>query len=165
MTRRLLIVLLSAFVVAGGCSFLVYRLVGVRLIANQSHGTQVVIAVSDLKIGSVLRSIDLSTTEIQGTVPKGAILKPQDAVGRGVISNIYQGEPILDSRLAPAGSGGGLAATIRKGMRAAAIKVDEVVGVAGFVTPGSHVDVLISGVPPGATSATDGTKTLSLIHI
>ena len=65
-----------------------------------------------------------------------------------MISNIYSGEPILDNRLAPMGSGGGLAATIKEGMRACAIKVDEVVGVAGFVTPGMRVDVLVSGVPP-----------------
>ena len=72
-------------------------------------------------------------------------------IGRGVISDLYQGEPILDSRLAPPGSGGGLGATIPQGMRACAVRVDDVVGVAGFVTPGMRVDVLISGIPPGDT--------------
>jgi len=48
--------------------------------------------------------------DIAGTPPKGAILKPENAVGRGVIADIYQGEPILESRLAAVGSGGGLAA-------------------------------------------------------
>ncbi len=96
-----------------------------------------------------MRDADLTTTEIVGPLPKGAILKREDAVGRGVISDLYQGEPILESRLAAVGSGGGLAATIPQGMRACAVKVDDVVGVAGFVTPGMRVDVLISGNPPG----------------
>ena len=71
-----------------------------------------------------------------------------------------QGEPILESRLAPAGSGGGLAAIIRKGMRACAVKVDEVVGVAGFVTPGMRVDVLMSGDPPGASGGGTQVRTI-----
>jgi pilus assembly protein CpaB len=97
-------------------------------------------------------------------LPKGVILKVQDAVGRGVVSDLYQGEPILDSRLAAVGSGGGLAATIRQGMRACAIKVDEVVGVAGFVTPGMRVDVLISGNPPGPVNASVGPKVKTLLQ-
>ncbi len=116
---------------------------------GQQKATRVIVAVNDVKLGSVLRDADLSTTDISGPVPKGAILKRQDAIGRGVVSDLYQGEPILESRLAAVGSGGGLAATIRQGMRACAVKVDEVVGVAGFVTPGMRVDVLISGNPPG----------------
>jgi pilus assembly protein CpaB len=113
----------------------------------------VVAAAADIKLGTVLTTSNLTTVDIAGTVPKGAILKQENAVGRGVISDIYQGEPILDSRLAPVGSGGGLAATIPDGMRAIAVKVDDIVGVAGFVTPGMHVDVLVSGIPPGANNA------------
>jgi pilus assembly protein CpaB len=81
-----------------------------------------------------------------------------------VISNLYQGEPILDSRLAALGAGGGLAATIRQGMRACAVKVDEVVGVAGFVTPGMRVDVLISGSPPGVANAIEGSRVRTLLQ-
>jgi len=78
-----------------------------------------------------------------------------------VIANIYSGEAIVDNRLAPMGSGGGLAATIKEGMRACAIRVDEVVGVAGFVTPGMRVDVLVSGVPPGqGNNAQTETRTI-----
>ena len=67
---------------------------------------------------------------------------------------IYDGEPIVESRLAPKGAGAGLAATIPAGMRAVAVKVNDVVGVAGFVVPGMRVDVLISGNPPGAPAST-----------
>jgi pilus assembly protein CpaB len=164
MNRRLFLILVSAFAIAAACSFLVYRLVGNRLAATQQKSTRVIVAVSDVKLGSVLRDVDLSTTDISGPIPKGAILKRQDAVGRGVISDLYQGEPIVENRLAAIGSGGGLAATIRQGMRACAVKVDEVVGVAGFVTPGMRVDVLISGNPPGPASLLQGTKVKTLLQ-
>ena len=149
MNRRIFIILLSAFLIAVACSYFVFRLVGHRLSGTHATTTKVVAAATDIKIGTVLKSSDLTTVEINGTLPKGVVLKPEDAIGRGVISNIYMGEPILESRLAAPGSGGGLAATIPQGMRAAAVKVDEVVGVAGFATPGMRVDVVISGTPPG----------------
>src|SRR5580692_10862530 len=149
MNKRLLTILLLAFVIAGACAFLVYRVIGNRLGATQGATTRVVAAAADIKLGTVLAAKDLTTVEIQGTAPKGAILKAETAIGRGVISDLYQGEPILENRLAAVGSGGGMAATIPDGMRAIAVKVDEVVGVAGFVTPGMHVDVLVSGTPPG----------------
>ena len=165
MNRKLSVVLLCAFLLAGGCSLLVYKMIGAHITgARKSATTKVVSAAADIKLGTILTAADLSTTEIAGTLPKGAILKPEKAIGRGVISDISQGEAILDSRLAPEGSGGGLAATIRKGMRACAIKVDEVVGVAGFVTPGMRVDVLISGDPPGGSSRGEGTQVRTLLQ-
>jgi len=149
MNRRLVTILLSAFVVAALCSVLVYRLVGMRIAASKPvASTRIVAAVKDTHIGTVLAAPDLTTIQIVGAVPKGAILDAKNAIGRGVTSTLYAGEPIVDDRLAPMGSGGGLAATIRDGMRAIAVKVDQVVGVAGFVLPGMRVDVLISGVPP-----------------
>jgi pilus assembly protein CpaB len=164
MNRRLIAVLLCAFLVAGGCSFLVYRIIGSHVNGARTSATKVVTASGDIKLGTVLTASNLSTTEIAGALPKGAILKPENAIGRGVISDISQGEPILDSRLAPAGSGGGLAATIRKGMRACAVKVDEVVGVAGFVTPGMRVDVLVSGDPPGQGNTNAGTQVRTVLQ-
>ena len=152
MNKRLLTILLLAFVIAGACAFLVYRVIGNRLGASGPSTTKVVAAAADIKLGTVLTDANLTTIEV-GSVPKGAILDKKNAIGRGVVSDIYQGEPVLDSRLAPVGSGGGLAATIPDGMRAIAVKVDDVVGVAGFVTPGMHVDVLVSGTPPGQNHA------------
>jgi pilus assembly protein CpaB len=164
MNRRLLTILLIAFVIALGCSFIVYRMVGNRLMAvAQPRSTTVVVAANDVQIGAILRPIDLTTTQLVGVLPKGAILKKEDAIGRGVVSALYQGEPVLDSRLAAVGSGGGLAATIHQGMRACAVKVDEVVGVAGFVTPGMRVDVLITGTPTGSSNA-DGPKVKTLLQ-
>ncbi len=166
MNRRLLTILLVAFVIAGVCAFGVYRIVGNR-ITTQQHAptTSVVAAAADLKLGTVLTQADLGVIRIEGTLPKGAVPEQQrlSLVGRGVITEIAQGEPILDSNLAAAGSGGGLAATIPEGMRACAIKVDDVVGVSGFVTPGMRVDVLASGVPPNAPPST-GTVTTTLLQ-
>jgi pilus assembly protein CpaB len=164
MNRRLAIVLFSAFAMAAICSYLVYRVIGNRLGAVQPKATRLIVAATDIKLGSLLRDVDLSTADFVGSLPKGAILKKADAIGRGVVSNLYQGEPIIDSRLAAPGSGGGLAATIRQGMRACAVKVDEVVGVAGFVTPGMRVDVLISGNPPGPMNTTEGQKVRTLFQ-
>jgi pilus assembly protein CpaB len=164
MNRRLLNILLIAFVIAAGCSYIVFRLVGTRLSANRHATTHVIAAATDIKLGSVLRDQDLTTIEISGTLPKGAILKKEDAIGRGVVSNLYLGEPVLDSRLAAVGSGGGLAATIPQGMRASAVKVNDVVGVAGFVTPGMRVDVLIAGNAPGAANASEGTRVKTLLQ-
>jgi pilus assembly protein CpaB len=164
MNRRLLTILLCAFVVAAGCSYLVFKMIGNRTVGAQVRTTRVVVAATDVKLGAVLREVDLTTAEMGGPLPKGAITRKADAVGRGVVSDLYQGEPVLESRLAAVGAGGGLAATIRNGMRACAVRVDEVVGVAGFVTPGQHVDVLISGSAPGAASQAEGTKTKTLLQ-
>jgi pilus assembly protein CpaB len=164
MNRRLLTILLIAFVIAGICAWLVYRLVGVRMAASRPMATaQLVAAAKDIPLGAVITKADLTTITIAGTAPKGTILKMDDAVGRGVISEIFQGEPILESRLAGIGSGGGLAPTIPQGMRACAVRVDEVVGVAGFVIPGSRVDVLVSGTPPGGNGS-QGIETQTLLQ-
>jgi len=167
MNRRVLAILLVAFFIAAASTYLV-----VRLIRNQAAAakppatTQVVASKSDLKLGSVINADNLTTIEITGTPPKGAILakNKNTAVGRGVISDIYEGEPILENRLAAAGSGGGLAATIPQGMRACAVRVDEVVNVSGFVTPGMRVDVLISGTPPGQQNIAQGTVSRTLLQ-
>ena len=165
MNKRLLTILLVAFLIASGCTFLVYRVVGNRAVAAKPIvTTSVVAAADDIKIGTVLTAANLTTIEMKGSAPKGAVMKPSDAIGRGVLANIYQGEPIIDTRLAPVGSGGGMAATIPPGMRACAVKVDQVVGVAGFVTPGMHVDVLVSGIPPGQEDITEGTITKTVLQ-
>src|SRR5579863_753626 len=119
MNRRLLIILLSALVIASIATYVVARMVGARInVAKPQATTSVVAAAKDLKIGMILAPADLTSVQVVGQVPQGAILDRKNAIGRGVIANIYSGEAILDSRLAPLGSGGGLAATIKEGMRA-----------------------------------------------
>lgn len=165
MNRRLLTILLSAFAIAAISSFAVYRIVSHHITASPSaKATTVVAAATDIKVGNVLKPSDLTTVALQGSLPDGVILKPEDAIGRGVLSEIYAGEPIMSSRLAKLGAGGGLAATIPTGYRAVALKVNEVVGVSGFATPGMKVDVLISGNPPGVPNNSQGTLTKTLLQ-
>ena len=165
MNRRLLTILLIAFVIAGICAWMVYRIVGVRLTAAKPVATtKVVAATKDIPLGAVLTAADLTTISIAGTPPKGAITKPEDAIGRGVVAEIYQGEPILTSRISGLGAGGGLAPTIPKGMRACAIRVDEVVGVPGFVIHGMRVDVMASGNPPAGAGPADGPETETILQ-
>lgn len=164
MNKRLTTILFFAFVVAALCSYLVYRIAGNQMHASAKPSTtKIVVAARDLEIGTLLKDADLATGEWVGTLPKGTLTSKEKVVGRGVVSQLTQGEPILDSRLAPAGSGGGLAATIRPGMRACAVRVNDVVGVAGFVLPGMRVDVLIAGNGP-AISGTDGPKVKTLLQ-
>lgn len=151
MNKRFVGVLMFAFVVATAGGLITYRSLISRSQPARAAGptTQIVLASRDLDSGTVLKEGDLQLVDWPGAVPAGATNKVQDLVGRGVITRIYAKEPVIDSRLAPMGAGGGLAAMIPNGMRAFAISVNEVVGVAGFVTAGQHVDVLISGNRPG----------------
>lgn len=141
-----------------------YQVAGRRMhAAVQPAATRVIVAARDMPIGTVIRDADITTGNWVGPAPKGATVSKDVVVGRGVVSNLYEGEPILDTRLAAVGSGGGLAATIKPGMRACAVRVDEVVGVAGFVLPGMRVDVLISGTGPGVPQ-NDGPKVKTLLQ-
>ncbi len=163
MNRRLSTILFIAFLVAVAASYLVYRVAGNQIHPPQAQTTRIIMAAKDLQIGTVLREGDVTTGEWVGTIPKGTVVNIVNALGRGVVSQLYEGEPILETRLAAVGSGGGLAATIRQGMRACAVRVDDVVGVAGFVRPGMRVDVLVSGTGPGAT-ANQGPKVKTLLQ-
>jgi pilus assembly protein CpaB len=129
--------------------------------APQSVG--LVVAARDLAAGTLIQDADLQLATWFGSPPAGAILKRDALRNRAVVSSIYEGELVTETRLAPKGSGGGLAATIPPGMRACAVKVNEVVGVAGFVVPGMRVDVLITGLPPGG-NALDGPKVRTLLQ-
>ena len=149
MNSRLISVLVFALAISAAASYVVYRLVSAQLEANSTSGlTQTLVATRDLSTGDLLGEADVRLAEWGGEVPAGAITIPEEAVGRGVVEPIYAGEPILESRLAMRGAGAGLASTIPAGMRAVAVRVNDVVGVAGFVTPGMKVDILISGTPP-----------------
>lgn len=165
MNQRFLSVLIFAFVVAAAASFMLYRLMASRVTTKAAvSSARVVLAARKLDLGTVLRDSDLKDGEWPGALPTGAVTKKDDLIGRGIISPIYDNEPIVESRLAAKGAGGGLAATIPKGMRAVAVRVNEVVGVAGFVTPGMRVDVLISGNPPSSQGSNQGTVTKTLMQ-
>jgi pilus assembly protein CpaB len=161
MNRRFISVLMFAFVVAGGASLVLYKLVIGHVSASAPAATSsILVAAKNLDLGSVIGDGDLRVTAWPGAVPEGAITKLADAIGRGITAPIYANEPITASRLGEKGAGGGLAATIPRGMRAVAIRVNEIVGVAGFVVAGTHVDVLVSG----NSGAAGGSATTTLLQ-
>ncbi len=164
MNKRFLGVLAFAFVVASVASLMLYRLLN-RPQATKAATvmTQVALATRDLEVGTVLKESDVQLADWAGSAPAGSSTRVQDLVGRGVIMPVYAKEPLIESRLAPKGAGGGLAAMIPPGMRAVAVRVNEVVGVAGFVIPGMRVDVLISGNRPGGDGNL-GTLTRTLLQ-
>jgi pilus assembly protein CpaB len=155
MNKRFIGVLIFAFIVATGGGVLTYRSLINRTPEAKAGPpmTQVVLAAHDLEMGSVLREGDVKLADWPGGVPAGATTHAQDVVGRGVLTAIYAQEPVIETRLAPKGAGGGFASTIPQGMRAFAIRVNDIVGVAGFVTPGMRVDIIINGNPPGGNGA------------
>jgi pilus assembly protein CpaB len=106
---------------------------------------QAVVAGVQLPVGTLLTKehVKLVPWPSRNQVP-GAFTSIDKVVNRGVIQPIGENEPITESKLAPLGAGGGLSPTIPEGMRAISVKVNEVIGVAGFVVPGSRVDVLVT---------------------
>jgi pilus assembly protein CpaB len=154
-----------AFVVAAAGGLITYRsLMGRPQPAKAAAPTvQIALAAKDLEVGSILKEGDIQLADWAGAVPAGATNKIEDLKGRGVTTPIYAKEPVIESRLAPRGAGGGLATLIPHGMRAFAVSVNEVVGVAGFVTAGSHVDLLIQGTSPGGNTSL-GTLSKTLIQ-
>ena len=127
-------------------SGLAAMLLGARWMTSNNNVTadKVVVATQDISLGSVIQENMLKEVPWPGdTKPKGAFGKTSELVSRVVVSNVLSGEPLLDSRLAPIGSKGGLSAVIPEGQRAITVKVNEVVGVAGFALPGSFVDIMI----------------------
>jgi pilus assembly protein CpaB len=105
----------------------------------------IVIAARSLPLGTVLADADVKTIEWSGAaLPVGYATSKADVVGRGVMSPLQENEPILDGKLAPKGAGGGLPVIIDQGKRALTMRVNDVSGVAGFVTPNTRVDVLLT---------------------
>ena len=110
--------------------------------------TPVVVAASDLDIGAELRREDLRIIEWPANaLPADVIHDPKDAVGRGLIMPVIQNEPILPMKLASKEAGAGLPPAIPPGLRAVSVRVNEVIGVAGYVLPGTHVDVVVTVSP------------------
>jgi pilus assembly protein CpaB len=156
MDRRFLTVLGASLVFALLVSAVFYQLVaGARGRGRPAkvETRDLVIAARSLSPGIVLKPEDLKLDRVPvDQFPRGGFSKLAEAVGRPVISNILAEEPIREGRLAARGSGVGLGAIIPPGMRAVSVRVNDVVGVAGFVLPGMHVDVLVTGRQPGGES-------------
>lgn len=117
-------------------------------VPDSRRAPEVVVAARDLPVGHMMSEDDVITVRWPPeAVPAGYLGSPGLVVGRGLITAVRRHEPVLDGKLASPGSGGGLPIVIPEGMRALAVRVDEVVGVAGFVLPGTRVDVLLTITP------------------
>ena len=115
------------------------------LMAKEPAKAQIVVAARALPLGALVGERDIKTLEwTGGSVPAGFYSNPAEVVGRGLLTAVQENEPILVSKLAAQGAGGGLPVIIDDGMRAITIAVDQVVGVAGFVLPSTRVDVLLT---------------------
>ncbi len=115
------------------------------LAAAEPKKTRMVVAAKAIPMGSVIAPEHIKTLEWSGgALPLGYIGKPEDAVGRGLLGPMQENEPILEAKLAAKGAGGGLPVIITEGMRALTMRVNEVSGVSGFVTPNTRVDVLLT---------------------
>jgi pilus assembly protein CpaB len=107
--------------------------------------TPVAVAARDLPLGTVLAREDVELVQWpSGAVPQSYATSAEEVVGRGLITQVAAGEPLLTSKLADKEAGGGLPIVIPEGMRAVSVRVNEVIAVAGFVVPGTRVDVLVT---------------------
>lgn len=143
---RLALVLAVALSAAGAAAFIVYRAVSsipVREIEVAS--LYAVVAAKSIPVGTIITpdQVKVVPWPAHNPVP-GSFTTVDSVVNRGAIVELEENEPLTESKLAPLGAGGGLPPTIPEGMRAISVRTNEVIGVAGFVIPGTRVDVVVT---------------------
>jgi pilus assembly protein CpaB len=165
MRNRIFAVLAIAVLAGGGLAYGTYNMMNnpqVKVVQNKTQ--PVVVANVDLSLGAELKAEDLKVALFpEGQAPEGAFVRPDEIVGRGVIVPIVKNEPILPAKLASKEAGSGLPPVIPEGMRAVSVRVNEVIGVAGYVLPGTHVDVLATASP--TNNAADMTTKVVLANV
>ena len=144
-TRRLTVAFIIALLISGGFTYWLSQRFTKTHAAAPVQKSQYVAAVGNMEAGQPIKAESLRMVDWPASVPlPGAFNAPQPLVGRVIMYPIAAGEPILERQLASPGSGMGLTVKIPDGMRAISLRSDEVVGVAGFLLPGTHVDVLVT---------------------
>ena len=147
---RLLMIGVLALALGFLASVYVYRSLQSRSGVSADSGVDVIVAADDLQVGARVEEHDIKIIKIPAAdLPPGSPRRRSDVLGHGVIVPISKGEFILPNRLAGENAGSGLPSLIPPGMRAVSVRVNEVVSVAGFVTAGTRVDVLLTGTPGG----------------
>jgi pilus assembly protein CpaB len=153
--RRLLIAMAVAIFISGGLTLWLGRTMH-RSAKRSAEKLKYVAASKPLSAGDVLTADNLATVDWPSDLPlQGALIHKEDATGRVVMGAVAAGEPILDRQLGVAGAG--LSPRIPNGMRAISLKSNEVVGVAGYLLPGTHVDVLVTLRQSGSQDAVTST--------
>ena len=142
---RTFIVLAVAVVAASVASYGVYEALA-RLPQRQAAGIatiKAVVAATQMPVGTLLTRDSVKLVDWPANTPlQGGFSKIDDVVDRGLVAPVVENEPLSEIKLAPKEAGAGLPPSITPGMRAISVKVNEVIGVAGFVVPGTHVDVV-----------------------
>lgn len=152
--NRMIMGVTVALVVAFLASIYVFRAVQRVSAAPARPMARIVVAAEPLQVGTPLDERNTKTIAWPADEPlDGSFRRAADCTGRAVITPIAVNEPILEANLAPRAAGAGLPAAIPEGMRAVSVAVNDVVGVAGFVTPGTMVDVLMTGQLPGKSDS------------
>jgi pilus assembly protein CpaB len=145
---RLLMIGVLALALGFLASVYVYKSLQSKSGASTEAGIDVIVAADDLQVGARVEEHNIKIIRIPvADLPPGAPRRRADVLGHGVIVPISKGEFILPNRLAGENAGSGLPSLIPPGMRAVSVRVNEIVSVAGFVTPGTRVDVLLTGTP------------------
>ena len=163
--KRLLLIGLVSLVLAGFVTLVAYSKLRPAGMSGQRTLTPVVVADSDLALGARITAADLRLADYPvADLPDGTFRGMAEVVGRGVIVPIRRNELVLGNKLAAAKGGAGLPSLIPSGKRALSVQVNEVISVAGFVAPGTHVDVLLTGRPSTA-GAQDAMTTTVLENV
>jgi len=149
--NRLVMIGLVALALGAFVSFAVYRNLRPGRGAASGPTEEVLVATNDLQVGAKIEDKDLKPVRfLSSELPAGVFHFKNKAIGRGVVVPIARGEYILTSKLAPENGGSGLPSLIPNGMRAVSVRVNDTTSVSGFVLPGTHVDVLLTGNPEGS---------------
>ena len=160
---RVFLVLALAVVAGSGLALATYRFVSNQpqsSTASAIPSKPVVVAATDLTLGAELTADDIKVIEWPASaVPAEAISDPKEVIGRGLLMPVVQYEPILPLKLASKEAGAGLPPVIPPGLRAVSVRVNEVIGVAGYVVPGTRVDVLTT-INPGQNQQTMTSKVI-----
>ncbi len=145
LNRRLTSAFIIALLISGVFTFWLSQKFTKTHVAPPPPRSQYVTASANLEAGQMLRAENLHMADWPATMPlQGAYTNTQALVGRVVLYPLAAGEPILERQLSSPGTSNGITVKIPDGMRAISLRTDEVVGVAGFLLPGTHVDVLVT---------------------
>ncbi|GJH01588.1 Flp pilus assembly protein CpaB [Paraburkholderia terrae] len=119
--------------------------------------TKVVIASADMSLGQRVSPDMLKVSDWPaGSVPPGTFNDVKKLEGRVLKASLSRGEPVLEAKLSPVGTLGGLSAVINEGKRAITVRVNDVIGVAGFALPGNYVDILVNTEKDNKDGAVQG---------
>lgn len=164
---RIFTVFVIALIAGGGLAYGTYDYLQNVPVKTVSVPTKkVVVANSDLSLGTELKPDDLKTLDWPaGAVPEGSFEDASALVGRGMIASVVRNEPILPGKLASKEAGAGLPPIIPAGKRAVSVRVNEVIGVAGYVLPGTRVDVVATHSPNGRSEDTMSKVVLSNVEV